>query len=233
MRRLVSYLLGSAALVLLLGMLPQGASLANATSPPTTTITLVSNLTVTAPGGAILAPNGAYGVIAGAQWIAGATDTGAGDTFSVTFTLPPGYANAQLSGEFFADNWATVWLNGVQIAGQTVGDFQTNFGINGAPATLIPLTTTGFLPGLNTLTFKVSNAQINDLTGLTATPDGANPEALDFSATVTYGDKGLCKKGGWQTLDDGLGHTFKNQGDCVSFVATGGTNVGAGPAPAP
>ena len=31
-----------------------------------------------------------------------------------------------------------------------------------------------------------------------------------------------CKKGGWQTLTDNAGNTFKNQGDCVSWVATGG-----------
>lgn len=35
-----------------------------------------------------------------------------------------------------------------------------------------------------------------------------------------------CKKGGWQNYN-GL---FKNQGDCVSFVATGGKNEPAGPA---
>jgi choice-of-anchor C domain-containing protein len=36
-----------------------------------------------------------------------------------------------------------------------------------------------------------------------------------------------CKNGGWQHLSDGLGHLFKNQGDCVSFVATQGRNPGA------
>jgi len=33
-----------------------------------------------------------------------------------------------------------------------------------------------------------------------------------------------CKKGGWRSY----GTTFKNQGDCVSFVATGGRNAPAG-----
>lgn len=32
-------------------------------------------------------------------------------------------------------------------------------------------------------------------------------------------DKDQCKKGGWQTFDN---PPFKNQGDCVSYVATGG-----------
>jgi hypothetical protein len=32
-------------------------------------------------------------------------------------------------------------------------------------------------------------------------------------------DKNQCKNGGWVTFE-----VFKNQGDCVSFVATGGKN---------
>jgi len=34
-----------------------------------------------------------------------------------------------------------------------------------------------------------------------------------------------CKKGGWQQYNS---PSFKNQGDCVSYVATGGRNPGAG-----
>ncbi|MGZ6256590.1 MAG: hypothetical protein ACXWMB_06200 [Candidatus Limnocylindria bacterium] len=37
-----------------------------------------------------------------------------------------------------------------------------------------------------------------------------------------------CKNGGWKTLTDNAGTSFKNQGDCVSFVATGGSNTAAG-----
>jgi len=33
-----------------------------------------------------------------------------------------------------------------------------------------------------------------------------------------------CKKGGWVNLTDDEGHSFRNQGDCVSFVSTGGRN---------
>jgi len=40
--------------------------------------------------------------------------------------------------------------------------------------------------------------------------------------------KDQCKNGGWKTMADNNGNTFKNQGDCVSFVATGGKNSGAG-----
>ena len=35
---------------------------------------------------------------------------------------------------------------------------------------------------------------------------------------------GMCKKGDWTTFQP----AFKNQGDCVSFVATGGRNDPAG-----
>lgn len=38
-------------------------------------------------------------------------------------------------------------------------------------------------------------------------------------------NKDDCKKGGWQTYEDNSGaQLFKNQGDCVSFVETGGLN---------
>ena len=37
-------------------------------------------------------------------------------------------------------------------------------------------------------------------------------------------DKDDCKNGGWRTFN-----VFKNQGDCVSYVATGGRNQPAGP----
>lgn len=53
------------------------------------------------------------------------------------------------------------------------------------------------------------------------------------SASITIGDPVAtpahhCKSGGWQTLTDDLGNPFKNQGDCVSYVATKGKNKGAG-----
>lgn len=37
-----------------------------------------------------------------------------------------------------------------------------------------------------------------------------------------------CKDGGWRRLVDDQGRPFKNQGDCVSYVATGGRNKAAG-----
>jgi hypothetical protein len=40
--------------------------------------------------------------------------------------------------------------------------------------------------------------------------------------------KDQCKDGGWMTLADDEGNSFKNQGDCVSFVATQEKNKGSG-----
>jgi hypothetical protein len=37
-----------------------------------------------------------------------------------------------------------------------------------------------------------------------------------------------CKNGGWTHYADASGRPFKNQGDCVSYVATGGKNKAAG-----
>lgn len=52
------------------------------------------------------------------------------------------------------------------------------------------------------------------------------------AATITFNNvptsASQCKKSGWQSLNDATGTKFKNQGDCVSYVATGGKNVAAG-----
>ena len=47
--------------------------------------------------------------------------------------------------------------------------------------------------------------------------DGVSLSSSSSSGSPTNKDE--CKKGGWQTFDN---PSFKNQGDCVSFVATGG-----------
>jgi hypothetical protein len=72
-----------------------------------------------------------------------------------------------------------------------------------------------------------------DLTG-TETLDQPGPGLeLDVTATVNVTTPpnpvpttaNQCKGGGWQKLTDTAGTPFKNQGDCVSFVATDGANL--------
>jgi hypothetical protein len=52
----------------------------------------------------------------------------------------------------------------------------------------------------------------------------------DESATLNQEpqSKEDCKNGGWQNFVDDQGNAFKNQGDCVSYVATKGKNPGNG-----
>ena len=60
---------------------------------------------------------------------------------------------------------------------------------------------------------------------LTVTDNGGATNSVSHTVTVTYPTSAdQCKKGGWMTY----GTLFKNQGDCVSFVATNGKNPPAG-----
>ena len=43
--------------------------------------------------------------------------------------------------------------------------------------------------------------------------------------TETLAPGANCKNGGWETMVDKTGTHFKNQGDCVSFFATGEKNL--------
>jgi hypothetical protein len=56
-----------------------------------------------------------------------------------------------------------------------------------------------------------------------------NTQVNNFTYTFDQPqNKDACKNGGWQTLTDNNGNHFKNQGDCVSYVATGGKNQAGG-----
>ena len=44
---------------------------------------------------------------------------------------------------------------------------------------------------------------------------------------ATAATKDDCKNDGWKTMKDRLGNGFKNQGDCVSYFATDGRNLGS------
>jgi len=61
-------------------------------------------------------------------------------------------------------------------------------------------------------TAQFDNTQVNDTT-------------YTYEPAPTAND---CKNGGWQSLSDANGNAFKNQGDCVSFFASGGRNGGSG-----
>jgi hypothetical protein len=71
--------------------------------------------------------------------------------------------------------------------------------------------------GVNIGTFNPSYDVLTDLVTF-------NDTTYDFEPYIVATDKDQCKKGGWQTVTDADGNPFKNQGDCVSYVATGGKN---------
>lgn len=53
----------------------------------------------------------------------------------------------------------------------------------------------------------------------------ANSDLYTFEPPVPT-SKDECKKGGWMNMANDEGNPFKNQGDCVSFVASGGKALG-------
>jgi choice-of-anchor C domain-containing protein len=77
-----------------------------------------------------------------------------------------------------------------------------------------------------TYTFLATSA-ITTLSFISTT-DGEFGPALDAVAvTESVPVKDDCKQGGWQSMIDDQGNSFKNQGDCVSYFATKGRNKGA------
>lgn len=52
-----------------------------------------------------------------------------------------------------------------------------------------------------------------------------NGTTYNFEPYAVATDKDACKNGGWTGLSDATGNSFKNQGDCVSYVATNGKNT--------
>ncbi|MGH7156683.1 MAG: hypothetical protein ACREGG_01005 [Candidatus Saccharimonadales bacterium] len=55
-----------------------------------------------------------------------------------------------------------------------------------------------------------------------------NGTVYNFEPFNAATSKDQCKDGGWMNVTDSNGNHFKNQGDCVSYVATGGRNQAAG-----
>lgn len=182
-----------------------------------------SSFTLGTPGAAVVAgPDGFPGawtaLITGAEWVSNnviqPTDlTGGADNswrlFSDSFKIP---ANATYVSSpvlhLAADNSVQAFLDGNSVG--TASSFTTV-----TDSSPITITT-----GSHTFKFVVKNDAY----------DGPfNPTGLLYETTINYcvpkfpTTKDQCKKGGWE--DFGI---FKNQGDCVSFVATKGKNQPAG-----
>lgn len=75
---------------------------------------------------------------------------------------------------------------------------------------------TGF--GVNIGTFNPNYNVETDLVDFNGT-------TYNFEPFLVATDKDACKNGGWQNLSDASGNSFKNQGACVSYVASDGRSA--------
>lgn len=84
--------------------------------------------------------------------------------------------------------------------------------------------------GWTSQSYSFTATSVSTALTFTSTTPGTCGPALDLvtlteTVATTAAD---CKKNGWRSMVDSAGSKFKNQGDCVSFYATGGRNLGAG-----
>ena len=77
--------------------------------------------------------------------------------------------------------------------------------------------------GLSTKLAIVAAAVVSTLVVVGLSVGAAKP-----TQSINGYSKDQCKNGGWQNMQDANGNSFKNQGDCVSYFATGGSNPGNG-----
>ena len=119
-------------------------------------------------------PTGNYDVIPGTGWIS-VSMNGSGAAFTTTlyrttFVLPAGFSSPSLQINVFADNAATVFLNGVQFGQQPQIETFANF--QNPASTFTTSNAVNFQVGVNLLDIKVLNF--------------GEPSGLDYSATLTF-----------------------------------------------
>lgn len=137
--------------------------------------------------------------------------------YRVRFSAPSTWTNPTLSFQLKADNFAWVNLNGTPLhsavivgANSVNGDFAFAQALQPGVNTIT--IDVGDWGGLNGFNYRIDMSVVSDQPlGITAPPP----------LLPTNADQ--CKKDGWRAYG-----VFKNQGDCVSFVATGGKNLPAG-----
>jgi hypothetical protein len=148
----------------------------------------------------IVAPHPAYSVIPGTQYISASPDSlgplNEAIRFRAVFQLPVGFSNPSMNVQVFADNVATVFVNGVQVYQQTMAEILENFQ---APAQSVTVDDASlFHSGANTLEFEIYN-----YTSITAFDyeavinfETVTAVALDIKPTscpnpLTIGEKGV------------------------------------------
>ena len=71
----------------------------------------------------------------------------------------------------------------------------------------------------------VAKGSSTTITFASTTPGVSGPAIDNISITQTLATGANCKNSGWKTMVDSAGTSFRNQGDCVSFYATGEKNL--------
>jgi choice-of-anchor C domain-containing protein len=142
------------------------------------------------------------------------------DAGAISQTFPTTIGNTYTVSFFLAGNPAglpTVKTLDVSATGGTV----SSFSFDTAASTLTNMNWTA-----ESYTFFATTSSTTlSFVSTTAGPFG--PAIDNVVVTEIAATKNDCKQGGWQTMLDTSGNQFKNQGDCVSFFATGGKNPGA------
>jgi hypothetical protein len=130
--------------------------------------------------------------------------------------LPDGFLSGFSSTFTITNSSGTVTVTGSKTL---VGGFSQMF-CDDSAVTTINNFTTSYTATINGTGADKGAATVN-IAGLLGPP-----KATDFSEN--FGSTGVvqkqCKHGGWKSF----GTRFKNQGDCVSFFATGGKNPPSG-----
>jgi hypothetical protein len=90
-------------------------------------------------------------------------------------------------------------------------------------------TVNGYTVSVSNFAF-IESGQPDLVSPFTAFPGPWSNSSGSFTLTVTHvpTTTAECQTDGWTTYTDASSASFKNQGDCVSYVATGGRNPAAG-----
>ena len=105
---------------------------------------------------------GVYNQIPGTQWISRNYPYGQGapefasTLYRTTFTLPAGFKTPSLTVQVYADNVATIFLNGTQIGQQPFVEYPPNFQ-GGPPSSFTTTEQSLFGAGVNLLEFEIYN----------------------------------------------------------------------------
>lgn len=133
-------------------------------------------------------------------------------TLEIEVTFIDGFAGAP--GEA-GNDVVDIWVDGTKVLSGT--SWETCYAFTGS----------GEPRGIDRLAFSRASAGMSEVGGGLYFDNVMISDQLPERAATPASTED-CRKGGWQSLTDDDGRPFRNQGDCVSYVATGAGNAAAG-----